>query len=212
MGVAVISVDCREQGGATGNCAKYSHGAVTNVVCKGALDKNEYYYRAVYMDCLRALDVAEAVREIDASRLIIEGGSQGGALALAICGLDSRPALCMADVPSNCNIQARIEGRHGSYSSLFDYIKRFPDRADAVYATVSYFDVMNLAERIACPVFASTALRDETCPARCFYAAYNRITTAKEVKVYPFNGHEGGGSLHTERKLEYLARFLSLPM
>lgn len=41
-------MDCRERGGMTGN-----------VACKSILDRYEYYYRAVYMDCLKALDFAE---------------------------------------------------------------------------------------------------------------------------------------------------------
>lgn len=47
MGMAVISIDCREQSGKTGNSAAYSNGMTGNVVCKGVLNKNEYYYRAV---------------------------------------------------------------------------------------------------------------------------------------------------------------------
>ena len=62
--MAVLAVDCRAQGGVTGNRAHYTDsGMVSNVTTLGILDPYEYYYRAVYMDCVRAVDfVAACVR------------------------------------------------------------------------------------------------------------------------------------------------------
>jgi cephalosporin-C deacetylase len=207
-GTAVLSIDCREQGGDTGNHARYSHGMVGNVVCKGLLDPREYYYRAVYMDCVKALDFLETCPELDPKRLVIEGGSQGGALGMAVCALDKRPALAMLDVPSNSNLEARVEGQHGSFSAVFEYLRRFPDQMAQAYETLSYFDTMNMAESITCPLFASVGLLDNVCPAKCYFASYNRIQANKTICLYPFNGHEGGGALHTTRKLECLAKWL----
>jgi cephalosporin-C deacetylase len=204
MGLAVIAVDCRDQGGDTGNAAAYSSGTVGNVNSKGALHQNEYYYRAVYADCARALDFAESCPEIDMGRIVVRGSSQGGALAIAVCALDPRPALCIANVPSNSNIEARVEGRHGSFASVNEYLRRFPDRIGRVYQTLSYFDTMNMADRIKCKVFASVALADPVCPAKCFFATYNRITSEKHIDVYPFNEHDGAGDVHLEKELRYI--------
>lgn len=81
---------------------------------------------------------------------------------------------------------------------------RYPDQTDRVLETLSYFDTMNMADRIRCPIFASVALGDQVCPAKCYYASYNRITAPKEITVYPFNGHDGAGDAHMERELGYL--------
>lgn len=204
LGLAVLSVDCREQSGATGNAAVYTSGMTGNVAGKGILDKNEYYFRAVYMDCVKALDFAAACPEIDAGRLVVEGGSQGGALGMAVASLDERPALAMVDVPSNSNLALRVEGAHGSFSAVADYLKQYPDACDRAFETLSYFDTMNMAERIRCPILASVALRDNICPAKCYFASYNRIRSPKEIMLYPFNGHEGGGSRHTGEKIRFL--------
>ncbi|MCI8441615.1 MAG: acetylxylan esterase [Provencibacterium sp.] len=205
LGMAVLSVDCREQGGITGNCAHYSDsGMVSNVTSKGLLHKEEYYYRAVYIDCLKALDMAEALPQVDPRRLAVRGVSQGGALGMAVCSLDRRPALLMANVPSGSELQARVEGRHGSFSSVNDYLRRYPDRVDTVYETLSYFDTMNMAENIRCPVLASVALADQVCPARCYFASYNRIKSPKHICVYPFNEHDGAGQVHLEKELQFL--------
>lgn len=208
LDVAVISVDCRDQSGKTGNLAGYSSGHMTNVVCKGILDPNEYYFRAVYMDCLKAIDVACLQPGIDPDKIILEGGSQGGALAIAVAGLDDRPWLVLANVPSNSHLRRRVEGEHGSFISVADYLRRHPSHEEQAHITLSYFDLINLADRICCPVYASVGLKDPVCPAECFFAAYNKITSEKEIILYPYNGHEGGGSLHTERQIAYLSRRL----
>lgn len=205
LGMAVVAVDCRQQGGDTGTRARFSTGLTGNVNSQGLLDPEEYYYRAVYMDCMKAIDFAAARPELDEERIVLTGVSQGGALTMALAALDSRPCAAMADVPSNSNIEVRIEGEYGSFSSVTEYLRRYPDRLSQVYAALSYFDTMNLADRITCPVFASVALRDTTCPAKCFYATYNRITAPKQIVTYPFNGHDGCRALQMERKMAYLA-------
>lgn len=203
-GMAVLSIDCREQGGLTGNRADYSGGMSTSVACKGIQFKEEYYYRAVYMDCLRAIDFALTCAEVDPARIVLEGGSQGGALGMAVAALDDRPAAALVDVPSSSNLSERVINGYGSYLAVRNYLKIYPDQTDAALRTLSYFDTMNMAERITCPVLASVALLDDVCPAKCYFATYNRILAKKRVIVYPFNGHEGGGSRQTGEKLAFL--------
>lgn len=207
LGCAVFAVDCREQGGVTGNSAKYTDsGMVTNLNSKGILDKNEYYYRAVYMDCVKALDVLETLPFIDADKLFVRGTSQGGALGMAVSALDERVKLAVVNVPSNSNIEYRVEHRHGSFTSVNDYLRRHPDNLERAYETLSYFDTMNLAHRIKAKVFASVGLADPVCPALCYYATYNRITSEKEICVYPFNEHDGARETHVEREIAFVAR------
>lgn len=204
QGIAVISIDCREQCGETGNSASYSCGSAQNVLSKGLLDKNEYYYRAVYMDCLKTIDFAQTCDEVDMDRIIINGGSQGGALGMAVCSLDSRPWIAMVDVPSCSNIEKRIEDATGGFASVVEYLKKYPERVDQVLDTLSYFDTMNMADKIQCKIFASVGLADTTCPAKLFFASYNRIQSPKDIIIYPFNGHEGGHKVHTHLKLKFV--------
>lgn len=205
MGIAVLSVDCREQGGETGNCARYTQGGqFVNVTSKGLLDKKEYYYRAVYMDCLKAIDFAESCAEIDRKQIFLHGVSQGGGLGMAVAALDHRPVRSIVDVPSNSNIEKRVEGAFGSFASVTQYLKRYPERMEQVCRTLSYFDTMNLADRIQCPVYASVCLNDQTCPAKLYFATYNRIRSPKQITIYPFHDHGDAGDIHMEKKLAYL--------
>lgn len=207
MGFVVIAVDCRDQGGRTGNRASYSSGFSMNVASKGVHNRYEYYYRYVYMDCLKAIDFACEQAEVDSSRIVIEGGSQGGGLAMAVAALDDRPVLALADVPSNSNLTQRVEGQNGAFASAAEYIKKHPDELDLVLDNLSYFDTMNMADRMTCRVFASVALKDDTCPPEMYFATYNRIAGEKDIVIYPFSGHEGGGAAQTERKLAYVNRW-----
>ncbi|MGL4338659.1 MAG: acetylxylan esterase, partial [Turicibacter sp.] len=78
------------------------------------------------------------------------------------------------------------------------------ERVDMAYKTLSYFDTMNLADRIQCKVLASVGLKDNVCPPKLYFATYNRITSEKDIKFYPFNGHEGGHRVHQEIKLRFI--------
>ncbi len=209
LGMAVVAIDCRDQSGETGTVGHWSNGQMGHLYLRGILDPNEFYVTRLYSDAVRAVHVACAQAAVDPQRIVIEGGSQGGALVMAVAALDPRPALALADVPSNSDLRQRVLGGHGGYSCVPDYLKAHPERLDQCLATLSYVDTMNLADRIRCPVYASVGGRDPICPPKLFFATYNRLTAPKAVEVYPFNGHEGGGMPHFERKLQVTAQFLA---
>lgn len=209
QGTAVLSVDIRDQNGITGNGAAYSNGSLYGLGAKGILDKDEYYYRAVYMDCLRALDFVCAQKEVDPEKIILEGGSQGGGIAMAVAALDSRPISAIVNVPSASDLAMRVRSRTGVFGRVAEYLKQFPSHTDRALTTLSYFDTMNMAHRITCDVLASVSLGDTTCPALYYFATYNRITSRKRIEIYPFNGHEGCPSEFTMAALSYLGGILT---
>jgi cephalosporin-C deacetylase len=141
--------------------------------------------------------------------IAVEGGSQGGALAMAVSALDARPALVMADVPGNSNIERRVEEARGALAAVTEYLAVYPQCTDAALKTLSYFDTMNMADKIKCKVLASVALKDTVCPAEMYFATYNRIKSEKRIEIYPFNGHEGGHGIHNEIKLRFLRENLT---
>jgi cephalosporin-C deacetylase len=82
----------------------------------------------------------------------------------------------------------------------------YPERVDAVFHTLSYLDVVNHARRITSPALFSVGLTDLITPPSTVFAAYNYFAGDKQIEVYSFNGHEGGGSLHFERKVNFVRR------
>ena len=61
---------------------------------------------------------------------------------------------------------------------------------DDIYGVLDYFDVMNHAPNVSCPVIMGVGLFDETCPPAINFSAYNNLETQdKEYHLYPQSGH-----------------------
>ena len=71
---------CRGQQGNSVDNIVSSSGSTSGWMSKGIQSKNEYYYRAVYMDAVRAIEVLSKMEEVDETRIGLTGGSQGGGL------------------------------------------------------------------------------------------------------------------------------------
>lgn len=208
QGYAVLAIDNRGQGGATPDNTVYSQGSFTGWLTRGILDKSEYYYKGAYVDCIRALDFLETRQEVNMDRIGLLGGSQGGGLALATAGLDSRPTYVMCSFPFMCNLERAFAiASDMPYLELVEYFKLFDPEMkskDKVFETLSYFDVMNLAQSIKCPVLMAIALMDRNCPPSTSFAAYNHLQGEKECIVYPLHAHEALFS-HTEHLFRFAA-------
>jgi cephalosporin-C deacetylase len=50
---------------------------------------------------------------------------------------------------------------------------------------------------------------DDVCPPRTIFAAYNHYQGPKDIRVWPFNGHEGGESYQTLERAAFLAEVLA---
>jgi cephalosporin-C deacetylase len=170
----------------------------------------KYIYAGAYLDCVRAVDFLASRPEIDASRIGVEGGSQGGGLSFATAALDTRIAFCAPDIPWLGDWVGYLETAtwaHNNYPSLF---KVYPDLTFVdISRLLSYFDTMNLAEWITCPVLMSVALQDDVCPPRISFAPYNAVRSKKEYRVYPFAGHSVPRE-HRKLKEEWMAKRLGI--
>lgn len=192
QGYAVMALDVRGQSGESSDGGSYDTGHVSGWMTKGILDPERYYYRGVYMDCLRAADLVASLPEVDSSRMGAWGASQGGGLTLAVTALSGRFALSMPDVPYLCHYRRALEvAQQGPYLELSNFFRVFPEREERAQRTLSYFDNLNLADRITCPVLMSVGLIDAVCPPSSIYAAYNHIPgTEKQMAVYRYHAHE----------------------
>jgi cephalosporin-C deacetylase len=200
QGYAVLAVDVRGQSGKTPDPTQYSEGHISGWMTQGIMDPYEYYYRAVYVDCVRAIDFLCARPEVDSSHIGVLGTSQGGGLTLAVAALDARPVVAMPEVPYLCHFQRAVDmAARMPYLEISNYIRRWPKRAEQVWNTLSYFDNLNLAERIRCPVLMNVGLLDDVCPPSTIYAVYNKIKSPKEMRVFPYHNHEGVDALWEDK-------------
>lgn len=191
QGFVVLGVDCRGQCGGSTDAAVYPEGHCPGYMTAGILDKETYYYRYVYADGVRAVELVASLDTVDAGRIGVTGVSQGGGLSLAAAALaPNRVKLTGPCVPYLCHYGRAIEIAEYPYREISDYVRSWPDRYETVLETLSYFDNLNLADRIRGRALVSVGLWDVICPPSTIYAVINRMKCPTEVLVCPCTGHE----------------------
>jgi len=172
---------------------------------RGILSPHTYYYRRVFSDGVRAVEAARTHPATDPERIAVSGGSQGGGIALAVSGLDSTIQAVLPDVPFLCHYRRATQITDGfPYQEIVTYCKIHRDKIETVFETLAYFDGVNFAARAHARALFSVALMDEICPPSTVFAAYNHYAGPKEIKIWPYNHHEGGESYQTHEKLKFL--------
>jgi cephalosporin-C deacetylase len=177
---------------------------------RGVLSPETYYYRRVFVDAVRAVEAARSRPEVDNTRIVVTGGSQGGGITLAVAGLVSDVYAAMSDVPFLCHFRRACELIDTfPYQEIVRYCHTHRDLVDRVFDTLSYFDGMHFAARAKAPALFSVGLMDDICPPSTVYAAFNHYAGPKEIAVYQFNGHENGESFQARERLQFLRRRLA---
>jgi len=172
---------------------------------KGILDPRHYYYRRIFTDAVRAIEAARSHPDVDAAQIAVAGGSQGGGITIAAAGLVSDVIAAMPDVPFLCHYRRATEIVDSyPYKEIAEFCHVHRDKVETVFRTLSYFDGVNFAARAKAKTLFSVGLMDQVCPPSTVYAAYNYWAGEKEIKVYPYNGHEGGDRYHTIEKVKFL--------
>ena len=152
-------------------------------------NRDRFFYKRVYVGCIRANDFLTSMPQFDGINLAVTGGSQGGALSIVTAALDSRVKCLGVFYPALCDVTGYLNGRAGGWPHYFDkYNKQFNDTKEKLQ-TVPYYDVVNFAKRIKVPGFYSWGYNDEVCPPTSMYSAYNSIVATKELFLALETGH-----------------------
>lgn len=176
---------------------------------RGIDDPRHHYYRRLITDCVRAVDCARALPHVDAERIVVQGGCQGGGLALAVGGLaGDQVAGVLSDVPFLCDFRHAVDAAsEGPYDELTKYLRwHTREHPERVFATLDYFDGAHFAARATAPALFSVALMDPICPPSTVYAAYNRYAGAKDIRVRRYADHGGGYGSTPREHLRWLHR------
>jgi cephalosporin-C deacetylase len=152
-------------------------------------DRDRFYYKRVYLGCVRANDFIFSLPQFDGSNLAVTGGSQGGALSIITAALDPRVKWLAAFYPALCDVTGYLHGRAGGWPHYFDkYNLSFNNKKDKI-ATCGYYDVVNFARTLKATGIYSWGFNDDVCPPTSMYAAYNVITASKSLFLAPETGH-----------------------
>jgi len=213
-GFAHFVMDTRGQGsaGAPGDTADDAGAGphYPGFMTRGIESREAYYYRRVFTDAVRATEAAASHENIDGSRVGVVGTSQGGGIAIAAAGLaPDRVKLLAADVPFLCHYRRATEiSDRMPYGEITAYLKCHRNRIESVFRTLAYFDGVNFAPRIKARSLFSVGLMDLVCPPSTVFAAYNRVPVDKDIRIYEFNEHEGGGTFQMLERLRFAAEHL----
>ncbi|MBW4095828.1 MAG: acetylxylan esterase [Acidobacteria bacterium] len=217
-GYAHFIMDTRGQGaGGTAGDTPDDHpsagqNSVSGRMTQGIMNPHDYYYRRVYADAVRAVDAAAAHPLVDPRRIVVAGISQGGGIAIAAAALSPLVSGALPDVPFLQHFRRAATITDAMpYGEIGAYLRRFRHREEAVFETLSYFDGTALAALARVPALFSVALMDATCPPSTVFATFNAWGhEEKQMRVYTYNGHEGGQEFHEIERLRWLADHFAL--
>lgn len=169
------------------------------------------YYRDVFVDAARAVEVVRTLDEVDPVRVAMIGNSQGGGIALGVGALvpDLRAVLAqspfLTDAPG-----ALRRATDGPWLELREYLLDYPDRAGLVAKTLSYVDGVTSARQAVAPGWISAGLDDTICPPETARSAADAYASRVEYREWPGAGHEAGGTADRRRALTALHETMAI--
>ncbi len=196
-GFCVASLDTRGQGGKSEDSGRVYGNTLNGHIIRGLDEENpdKLFYRSAFLDTAQLARIVMALDEVDETRVGAMGGSQGGALTLACAALTPTLNRCAPCISFLCDFKRvwDMDLDVAAYNELRTYFRNFDplhEREDEIFTKLGYIDNVNLAPRIRAKVLHITGLMDTICPPSTQFAAYNAITSEKQMLIYPDYAHE----------------------
>lgn len=181
---------------------------------RGASSRETFYYRQIYANAVRAVDFLKSLPQVDASRIAVSGGSQGGAVTLAVAGLAGEDiALAM----SGCPGRSRWDLLNGKWRGVGYFadadIPKGHTRESLFEEVLAYFDTSYHAKRIRCPLYMVTPMRDEIDPWPLQYWAWRQAPDSLDKRIYFIPWARHNSTTEASRKIgnAYIDKYLLAP-
>ncbi|CAN5380408.1 acetylxylan esterase [soil metagenome] len=163
-------------------------------------DPENFYYKLAYMDCLQASRWLMTRNEIDATKVCAEGGSQGGAFAIALGALEPRIACVVSNLTAFSDYADGMilaqKGFHRQYADLLAGEKT-PEARALMGKSMSYTDGVNMARLVHAPTQINVGGIDPVVPYVCGIVVLNHLPadTKKEIHITATAKHEVPGTV-----------------
>jgi cephalosporin-C deacetylase len=200
QGYTVAALDCRGQGGLSVDNGGVSGNTLHGHIIRGLDDAlsgspEKLLFRQIFLDTAQLARIVMEMPDVDAQRVGVTGGSQGGALTVACAALEPRIKRAAPVYPflSDYKRVWDMDQAKEAYMELKDYFRLFDPahmREDTIFEKLGYIDIQFLAGRIQAEVLWGIGLADTICPPSTQFAVYNKITSSKTMAIYPDYGHE----------------------
>jgi cephalosporin-C deacetylase len=211
MGYTIASLDCRGQGGLSEDVGGVKGTTLRGHIIRG-LDgpPEQMLFRQIFLDTAQLAGIVMAMDDVDPARVGALGGSQGGGLTLACASLEPRIARAAPNFPFLTDYRRvwDMDQAKDAYDELRQYFRLHDplhQREEAIFTQLGYIDVQHLCPRIRAEVLMAVGLMDTICPPSTQFAAYNKITSKKNLTLFPDYGHEGLPG-QTDRVLQFMAQ------
>jgi len=189
-GVCCFAIDVRSQGGTTVDKGIYELGdSMGSLMSREITNRDRFYMKNIYLDAVRAMDVITMLPEVDPSRIVTFGQSQGGALSVVASAFSGHSKKCYVSEPSYCCLHKRLDLGSGVFGAAKDFLRRYPEHTDAALDTLTYFDINNIVSFLKVPTDFCLALADPVCLPEFVYSAYAHVNAPKQIHIYPFVPH-----------------------
>ena len=189
MGKGALSFDLNAHGMLNGQPDAYydqlDSGELKGYAQNGLENKQDIYFRGMYLRIIRTLDFLTKQPEWDGKRILVIGESQGGGQALAAAGLDHRVSAVVATVPAMCDWGGFLIGRKDSWP--YPYSTKHDQ--DKLLSVLPYFDVAHLLKGSRATMVVEIGLIDQTCLSSAVYAAVNQAKGSKIILAVPYRAH-----------------------
>ncbi|MBE2205604.1 MAG: acetylxylan esterase [Chthoniobacterales bacterium] len=155
----------------------------------------EYYYRKIYLNALQALEYLFSREDVDKNRVVLAGGSQGGRLAVVLAALEPRVAAAVATITNGGNVPylewvIHCNAAKPPTDGMDQDIP--PPVSDPVAGHCrSYYDPMNFAPDVKCPILMAAGLIDPISPPASVFPVYDQLgAKEKQMIILPGLGHD----------------------
>lgn len=156
----------------------------------GLPDREKYYYRNSILAVNAVINYMASYPRWDGKHLVFEGASQGGGFALFMGGLNKHLTALVSKISAMCDHGGCLTGRSSGWPKLYMQAENGDKiRTDEILKMSGYFDGVNFAKRIKVPVMMAVGFKDTTCSPGSIYAAYNSISSKKEIINDVHAGH-----------------------
>ena len=171
-----------------------SEGALKDYPAIGNDDRETSYFLRMYLSCYRAADYLTQRPDWDGKILVVTGGSQGGLQGVVTAALHPKVTGVSVCVPAGCDMTGPDAGRAPGWPMW--YWKTQGKDEKKVREASRYYDVVNFAPLVKCPVLVGVGLIDQTCPPAGVYAAFNLLAGPKEIVLLPRANHGDKNGSH----------------
>lgn len=156
-----------------------------------APDPRERTHFAIYLRACLAARLLARFPGVDPQRRAVLGGSQGGRLSLVVAALEPEIRAAIPGIAHYAYLPwlrwtERMNELQSSGEGGFLAAEPIPARN----ASDAYFDVLNFAPLIRCPVLMNAGLTDPISSPTGIYAVFRELHCPKEILALPNTGHD----------------------